>query len=293
MHSRSIRGSSFNLPCNRLLWNMSGKYDAITSFLEIAGGELHFQIPAKDEEQKTFWDDVSAKYKIHLRHFPATLYPLLIVKSYMILPWASLDSFFSDFAKEVRKLVNPNFQINPQNHEDKLDVAIRELIKIGCKPQIERYKQDLYDYYRQIRHGFVHNLDNSQKLKNLFAKLDISKIQSFYPSIPAPSAPDDLTYWDFVLFTALIKHIADMLTVSIEIKINWELYFKYQIGQAKLVLEEKRKAENQREDIDCDMPRLFKHSGQRQVVYVTNCIREVYGISAPDEIIKENLGSFE
>ena len=84
-----------------------------------------------------------------------------------------------------------------------------------------------------------------------------------------------------------------MLTVSIETKINWELYFQYQIGQAKLVLEENKKPENQREDIDCDMPRLFKHGGQRQVVYIKNCIREVYGISAPDEIIKEIIGSFE
>lgn len=293
MHSRSIRGSSFNLPCNRLLWNMSGKYDAITSFLEIASGELHSQIPVKAEEQKTFWEDISSKYKIHLRHFPSTLYPILIVKSYMILPWASLDSFFSDFAREVRKLVDSNFQISPQNHEDKLDVAIRELSKIGCKPQIERFKQDLYDYYRQIRNGFVHNLGNRQKLKNLFAKLDINLIQQFYPSIPAPSAPDKLTYWDFVLFTALVKHIADMLTVSIEGKINWKQYFQYQTDQAKLVLGENRKPKNQREDIDCDMPRLFKHGGQRQVIYIKNCIRNVYGIYISDDIIKENIGSFE
>lgn len=293
MHSRSIRGSNFNLPCNRLLWNMSGKYDAITSFLEIASGDLHAKVPKKDEDKSAFWKDTSARYHIHLSHFPEVLYPQLIVKSYMVLPWASLDSFFADFAREVRVLVEPNFEINPKNHEDKLDVAIRELEKIGCKPQLERYKLDLYDYYRQIRIGFVHNLNNEKKLKNLYAKLDIGQIQQFYPSIPAPSPHDKLSYWDFVLFTALVKHISDMLTVSIEKNINWKRYLHHQIAQAKLVLKENRKPENQREEIDCDIPRFFKHGSQRQVVYVKNCIREVYGVYVSDEIIKDSIGSFE
>ena len=293
MHSRSIRGSGFNLPCNRLLWNMSGKFDAITSFLEIASGDLHAKIPTKDEDKSAFWKDSSAKYHIHLRHFPEVLYPQLIVKSYMVLPWASLDSFFTDFARKVRELVNPDFEINTKNHEDKLDVAVRELTKIGCKPQLERYKLDLYDYYRQIRIGFVHNLNNNQKLKNLYSKLDVDKIKQFYPSIPAPSPHDKLSYWDFVLFTALIKHISDMLTVSIEKNINWKRYLHHQIAQAKLVLEENRKPENQREEIVCDIPRFFKHGGQRQVVYVKNCIREVYGVYISDEIIKDSIGSFE
>lgn len=293
MHSRPIRGSSFNLPCNRLLWNMSGKYDAITSFLEIASGDLHAKIPTKDEDKSAFWKDFSAKYHIHLRHFPEVLYPQLIVKSYMVLPWASLDSFFTDFARKVRELLNPDFEINPKNHEDKLDVAVRELTNIGCKPQLERYKLDLYDYYRQIRIGFVHNLDNDQKLKNLYAKLDIGRIKKFYPSIPAPSSHDKLTYWDFVLFTALVKHISDMLTVSIENNINWKRFLHHQMAQAKLALEENRKPKNLRKDINCDIPRFFKHSGVRQAVYVKNCIREVYGVYISDEIIKESIGSFE
>ena len=211
----------------------------------------------------------------------------------MVLPWASLDSFFADFAREVRELVDPNFEINPKNHEDKLDVAVRELTKIGCKPQLERYKLDLYDYYRQIRVGFVHNLENGIKLKNLYAKLDLNKINQFYPSVPAPSTHDKLTYWDFVLFTALVKHISDMLTVSIENKINWKRYLHNQIVQAKLVLEENKKPKNLRKEIDCDIPRLFKHGGNRQVVYVKNCIRDVYGVYVPDDIIKDSIGSFE
>ena len=107
MHSRSMRQTSFELPCNRLLRDMLGKYGAINGFIEMSCQQMSMRVKGmKIDELRAFLKDESAKYDIQLYDLPANLFPLCITQSLMVLPWATLDSFYKEF-----DAANVNFRI--------------------------------------------------------------------------------------------------------------------------------------------------------------------------------------
>lgn len=297
MHSRSMRNTSFDMPCNRMLRDMIGKYAAINGFIEISCQQMHSRVDGlKEQDIRTFLKEESAKYGVTLYDLPATLYPLRITQSMMVLPWATLDSFYRDFAKEVRTLVNSDFKINANNEETKLSAAIKELKAIDCDPNIESYKQDVYAYYTKIRNNFVHNLHDKKSIEaeqKLYKKIDKDKVNTLYPTINGPSEPDKLTYSDFVLFTATIVNIADMLTISIKDKIDWDLYFGLQYENLKKKRELQDAGDKSWKTLRVDFPKVDGYTGRRQLLYVAKCIRHIYGISPAQEIIERNVCPIE
>lgn len=292
-----MRKTSFELPCNRLLRDMLGKYGAINGFIEMSCQQMNARVAGlKEKELRAFLKEESAKYSIQLYDLPANLYPLCITQSLMVLPWATLDSFYKHFASEVRMLVNEDFNINAKDNETKLIAAIKELKAVGCDPKIERYKLDVYAYYNKIRTNFVHNLHDEKSLKDekkLFGKIDQQEINNFFPSIKAPSEPDKLTYSDFVLFTATIINIADMLTISLKDKLDWNLYFRKQYENLELKRELKLKDDDKWKKVRVDIPKVDGHIGKSRVFYVEKCIRLIYGISPSRDIIEKNVCPIE
>lgn len=272
-----------------------GKYAAITAYMEISCRKMdELTKNLKGQDKKKYLKEESAKYDIQLNDLPEELQPNVKAKSYMMLPWATFDSFFTQFAKEVRLLVNPDFKINAKEDENKLEAAIRELNGIGCYPNLEKYKLDTYYYYNKIRTNFAHNLWDEKSLakeKSLYNKLDIPAIKVFFPSIKAPSAPSELNHQDFILFEAMIIHIADMLTVSIESKINWEQYIVRNIENNKAIRRLKDIKDKGWKDIRADFPKLGQHNGDRRVSYVNNCIKCIYGVRISPEIIEKAICS--
>lgn len=298
MHKRSIRNSSFELRCNKSLRDMIGKYAAITAYMEISCQKMDEGTMGMDDKTKReYLEKESAKYNIQLNHLPEALQPSVKVKSYMALPWATLDSFFSQFANEVRLLVDPKFKINPQHDENKLEVAIRELKKLGCTPRLEKFKLDTYYYYNKIRNDYAHNLWDESSIKketSLYESLKIDDIHKFFPTITdAPSSPKELKYADFTLFEAMIIHIADMLTVSIEDKIDWTLYYRQSLNNHQEKKKLKEANDKSWKRIRDDFPRLEKHSGSRKASYVRNCIKCLYGKMLTDQEIENMISPIE
>lgn len=297
MHSRSMRQTTFELPCNRLLRDMLGKYGAINGFIEMSCQQMNVRVTGLNEKElKAFLKKESSKYDIQLYDLPAKLYPLCITQSLMVLPWATLDSFYKELAKEVRMLVKADFIINAKDEETKLEAAIRELRGIGCDPHIERYKLDVYYYYNKIRTNFVHNLHDERSIKaekRLYNKIDQKEVASFFPTIKAPSEPDKLTYADFVLFTATIINLADMLTTSIKDSIDWDLYFSVQYQNLSLKRELKAKDDAKWKELRVDFPKVDGHTGISRVNYVRKCVQLIYGVKPSIEIVEKNVCPIE
>lgn len=86
-----------------------------------------------------------------------------------------------------------------------------------------------------------------------------------------------MSFDDFILCTANIKNIADLLTISLLPNINWE----------QLVL-------NNREQLIPKYER-FVHGGRtkRLQTYVLNCIRTLYGYTLDELTINNIIGSLE
>ena len=73
MHNRSIRKTRFELPCNKLLRDMLGKYVAINGFIEMSCQHMNESVKDLDEtELRAFLREESAKYGIQLYDLPAT-----------------------------------------------------------------------------------------------------------------------------------------------------------------------------------------------------------------------------
>lgn len=91
-------------------------------------------------------------------------------------------------------------------------------------PNIDQFKFDLFDYYRIRRNVVAHNLSNSQ-YKSAFAKVLFHKsdILSNYPNqANALDVSMNMSYDDFIVCTANLKNIADLITVAVGKNINWE-----------------------------------------------------------------------
>lgn len=293
MHNRSIRKTRFELPCNKLLRDMLGKYGAINGFIEMSCQHMNESVKDLDEtELRAYLREESAKYGIQLYDLPANLYPLCITQSLMVLPWATLDSFYRHFAREVRMLVSVDFEIKKKDNETKLAAALKALKTVGCKPQIEQFKLGVYAYYNEIRTNFVHNLHDDKALKDemrLYKGIDQAAINAFFPTIKAPSEPDKLTYADFVLFTATIVNIADLLTISIEEKIDWDLYFSNQFKNLNLKRELHNKKDNKWKDVRVDFPKVDGHQGESKYRYIEKCVRMIYGITPPRAALEKKF----
>ena len=62
MHKRSMRQTSFELPCNRLLRNMMGKYGAINGYIEMSCQQMNTRVAGLGEKElRTFLKEESAK----------------------------------------------------------------------------------------------------------------------------------------------------------------------------------------------------------------------------------------
>ena len=102
-------------------------------------------------------------------------------------------------------------------------------------------------------------------------------IAAFYTTLSEPKEKSKLSFDDFILCTANIKNIADLLTISLLPNINWE----------QLVL-------NNREQLIPKYER-FVHGGRtkRLQTYVLNCIRTLYGYTLDELTINNIIGSLE
>lgn len=117
----------------------------------------------------------------------------------------------------------------------------------------------------------------NQNYEKEYKTLDKKAIAAFYTTLSEPKEKSKLSFDDFILCTANIKNIADLLTISLLPNINWE----------QLVL-------NNREQLIPKYER-FVHGGRtkRLQTYVLNCIRTLYGYTLDELTINNIIGSLE
>ena len=196
------------------------------------------------------------------------------IQGYLVFPNASFDDFVSGFVDDVRSLINPAFALSKIDGS-KFDRLLDALSQYGISPSIEQFKKDLYDYYRLLRNDVAHCLN--QDYKKEYKALDKKAIAAFYTTLNEPKEKSQLSFDDFILCTANIKNIADLLTVSLLPHIDWE----------QLVLNNK----------DRLIPRYVKFLREgrtkRLHTYVLNCVRNLYGYTLDELTIDNIIGSLE
>ncbi len=270
----TYRKTTFDIPSNRNLWLTLGQYDALVEYQEVASRYYLGTFDAKKESFDAFLSRTSTATGVRLNSISLADFREKQYQGYLVFPNASFDDFIMDFVEEVRFLIDPAFKLSKIDGS-KFDKLLDALTKKGISPSIEKFKKDLYDYYRFLRNDVAHCLN--QDYKTEYEALDKRVIAAFYTTLNGPNEKAQLLFDDFILCTANIKNIADLLTVSLLPYIDWE----------QLVLSNKDKL----------IPRYvrFLHEGRikRLHTYVSNCVRNLYGYTLDELTIDNIIGSLE
>lgn len=250
----TYRNTTFNIPSNRKLWLTLGQYDALVEYQEVASRYYLGSFDANKESFDAFLSCTSTATGVRLNSISLANFREKQYQGYFVVPNASFDDFVTDFVDDVRFLIDPAFALSNINGS-KYDKLLDALSQKRISPSIEKFKKDLYDYYRLLRNDVAHCLN--QDYKKEYNALDKKAIAAFYTTLNEPNEKSRLTFDDFILCTANIKNIADIMTVSLLQHIDWE----------QLVLSKK----------DELIPRYarFIHEGRtkRLHTYVSNCVK--------------------
>lgn len=251
-----------------------GQYDALVEYQEVASRYYLGTFDVKKESFDAFLSRTSTATGVRLNSISLANFRKKQYQGYLVFPNASFDEFITDFVDDVRFLIDPAFALSKIDGS-KFDKLLDALSQNGISPSIERFKKDLYDYYRLLRNDVAHSLN--QDYEKEYKAIDKIAITAFYPTLNEPNEKSQLSFDDFILCTANIKNIADLLTVSLLPHIDWK----------QLVLSNKDKL----------IPKYvrFLHGGRtkRLHTYVSNCVKILYGYTLDKLTINNIIDSLE
>lgn len=268
------RKTTFNIPSNRNLWKSLGQYDALVEYQEVASRYYLGTFDANKEPFDTFLSRTATATGVRLNSISLANFRKKQYQGYLVFPNASFDDFVVDFVDDVRFLIDPAFALSKSNGS-KFDRLWDALSQKGIIPSIEKFKKDLYDYYRLLRNDVAHCLNKDYKEE--YKALDKKAIAAFYTTLNEPKEKSQLSFDDFILCTANIKNIADLLTVSLFPHIDWE----------QLVFRNKDKL------IPKYIRFLHEKSTDRLRIYILNCIKNLYGYTLDESAINNIIDSLE
>ena len=270
----TYRKTTFDIPSNRKLWLTLGQYDALVEYQEVASRYYLGTYDVKKESFNAFLSRTSTATGVRLNSISLANFRKKQYQGYLVFPNASFDEFITDFVDDVRFLIDPAFALSKIDGS-KFDKLLDALSQNGISPSIKRFKKDLYDYYRLLRNDVAHSLN--QDYEKEYKAIDKIAIKAFYPTLNEPNEKSQLSFDDFILCTANIKNIADILTVSLLPHIDWEQF----------VLSSKDKL----------IPKYvrFLHEGRikRLHTYVSNSIKNLYGYTLDKLTINNIIDSLE
>ena len=270
----TYRKTTFDIPSNRKLWLTLGQYDALVEYQEVASRYYLGTFDVEKESFDAFLSRTSTATGVRLNSISLANFRKKQYQGYLVFPNASFDNFVMDFVDDVRFLIDPAFALSKIDGS-KFEKLLDALSQSGISPSIEKFKKDLYNYYRLLRNDVAHCLN--QDYEKEYKAIDKIAIAAFYTTLNEPKEKSQLSFDDFVLCTANIKNIADLLTVSLLPHIDWK----------PLVLRNKDKL----------IPRhvRFLHEGRtkRLHTYVLNCIRNLYGYTLDKLTINNIIDSLE
>ena len=276
MNRSSYRGTSFNLPSNKKLWTVCGELDSISELQECARRKFMMLYDERKvgEPSITFPDftkEQAGLTGVHLGEFKVQNYEDKLFSSYLIYPFSVFDTFLDDFVSDLKKL-NIKLKVGKKaSKPEKLAQILKQLRGRKIKPNIDQFKMDLFDYYRIRRNVVAHNLP-ALKYKSSFSKIYAhrSDILSIYPNqAKALDKSMSMSYDDFIVCTANLKNIADLLTVEVGKCINWE-----KIGKSRPSW------------IDYKQLKGMHFDTEKRIGHVRTTVRSIYGVSLTDKECK-------
>ena len=214
----------FKLPSRERLVKRLGEYDALAEFAVLSFYDFETAACNTQDTYKFVCDkarehDVKIKGTVSMENYHVALY-----KSFMINTYAMFAEFIENVREDIRILINPGFVFVDDNNISDYERLKRSLGAIGINPPIPKWLEQLEEYYRLVRNHVAHNGGDDEKCNKAFNRIDLDAMYSEYKVFEklAPNPPISITMQDFYLFSASVKHIANIITITLKDRIIWQ-----------------------------------------------------------------------
>ena len=214
----------FKLTSRERLVKRLGAYDALAEFAVLSFYDFETIASSVQDTYKFVCDkareyDVKIKETVSMENYHEALY-----KSFMINTYAMFAEFIENVREDIRILINPEFVFVDDNNISDYERLKRSLGAIGIDPPIPKWLEQLEEYYRLVRNHVAHNGGDDEKCNKAFKRIDLNAMYSEYKVFEklAPNPPISITMQDFYLFSASVKHIANIITITLKDRIIWQ-----------------------------------------------------------------------
>ena len=214
----------FKLPSRERLVKRLGVYDALAEFAVLSFYDFETIARSVQDTYKFVCDkareyDVKIKGTVSMENYHEALY-----KSFMINTYAMFAEFIENVREDIRILINPGFVFVDDNNISDYERLKRSLGAIGINPPKPKWLEQLEEYYRLVRNHVAHNGGDDEKCNKAFKRIDLNAMYSEYKVFEklAPNSPNSISMQDFYLFSASVKHIANIITITLKDRIIWQ-----------------------------------------------------------------------
>lgn len=218
-NSKEIR---WRLPSRERLFHRLGEYDTMAEFTVLS--ERYFEgLCNKAESYVEFVNAKAIEYDVKIRAgVSLDNYREALYKSFMVNSTAMFDDFVDNFKEDMKIFVDHSFSLFDSSYLSKYERLKKSMEIAGYKLKIPQWLHDIVIYYRLIRNHVAHNRGDEEKCSKAFEKIDLEQMCKDYPVFinKSPNPPGAITMDDFYLYSASIKHIANLFTISIQGKEN-------------------------------------------------------------------------
>lgn len=213
----------WRLPSREYLFHRLGEYDTMAEFTVLS--ECHFEHLCESADSYVdFVNDKAKEYGVNIR-CGVTLenYREAMYKSFMINTHAIFNEYFRLLKNDLKIYFLPEFKVVNNNQISTFQRYLNSLQGYGFKPNIPLWLQSTIEYYRLVRNYTAHIGDDNKECVDAYNRIDKEQIDHDYPvfSGKAPNAPNSITMEDFYMFSACVKHVANMITISLMGQEKW------------------------------------------------------------------------
>jgi hypothetical protein len=204
----------FRFKCLSKLYQDLGRYDAMVEFNEVAiRSFLHNA--CSSGSFNSFLAQQAQTVGIRVDAIDLVSFRSRISQSYLVSVYQSVAVFLDEFRKEHIELYGKSWDTG-ESSGDLLTKTLQQIGKISdIKSALGDHNLEIFAYYRKVRNRYAHSGKSDTNPEKDFKALEpyLVSIASDFPGLHAPNSFNDLSFDAFLLFTRVVKVIAERLVL--------------------------------------------------------------------------------
>lgn len=217
------KGIDFDLPSRRKLEKRLGDFDVLAEYTICAVRDMGHNIKIS-ANKKSYFKEKLKQHKVNMGSYvdyPQKERDLCML--FMVNTNAMLNDYVDSYARDIRSLINPNFELPGNNEMSKVEKLLYAFNKNGMAFTIPEWVLQCLNYYRLVRNCIAHNDGEQRQCGDAYKAIDTEALCKDYPIFndKAPNPIDRICMDDFYFYSACVKHFANFTVMALKGKVDW------------------------------------------------------------------------